>query len=230
MGRPVRVTESGLVYHILNRRVMRLPLFQKDGDYLAFERVLSESLQRPDAPDLLAWCFMPNHWHLVVQAGMFTNLSTWMQWVTVTHTHRWHAHTDTSGEGPLYQGRFKSFPVQEDGHFLTLCRYVEANAARAKLVTRAETWRWSSLWVRCNGRSVLARWLIPWPVEPSQNWLEDVNRAIEEEALDDVRHSLVRGVPMGDISWNARVANRLGLDIALRPPGRPRKRGKKVSE
>ncbi len=105
MGRPQRVTEPGLVYHVLNRRVMRLPLFQKDDDYLAFERVLGESLVRPDAPDLLAWCLMPNHWHLVVQAGKDTNLSTWMQWVTVTHTHRRHAHTHSAGEGPLYQGR-----------------------------------------------------------------------------------------------------------------------------
>ncbi len=54
MGRPLRVTEPGLVYHVLNRRLMRLPLFQKDDDYLAFERVLGESLQRPDAPELLA--------------------------------------------------------------------------------------------------------------------------------------------------------------------------------
>ena len=56
MGRPLRVTESGLVYHVLNRRVMRLPLFQKDDDYVAFEGVLSESLTHAAAPELLAWC------------------------------------------------------------------------------------------------------------------------------------------------------------------------------
>ncbi len=142
MERAPRITQAGLVYHVLNRRVMRLPLFQKDDDYLAFERVLADSLERPDAPDLLAWCLMPNHWHLVVRAGRQTDLSTWMQWVTVTHTHRWHAHTNTAGEGPLYQGRFKSFPVQEDVHFLTVCRYVEANARRAKLVKSCSPTRW----------------------------------------------------------------------------------------
>ena len=92
---------------------------------------------------------------VVVHAGRRTNLSTWMQWVTVTHTHRWHAHTQTVGEGPLYQGRFKSFPVQEDGHFLTVCRYVEGNARRANLVKRAEQWHWGSLWARRSGRSTL---------------------------------------------------------------------------
>lgn len=223
MGRPQRVTEPGLVYHVLNRRVMRLPLFQKDEDYLAFERVLGESLVRPDAPDLLAWCLMPNHWHLVVQARKDTNLSTWMQWVTVTHTHRWHAHTRSAGEGPLYQGRFKSFPVQQDGHFLTLCRYVEANARRAKLVKRAEAWRWSSLWVRRNRQSDLTRWLRPWPVDRPRNWLAAVNRPIEGEALQGVRQSLNRGAPLGRTPWNTRIARRLGLDITLRPRGRPRK-------
>ena len=223
MGRPQRVTQAGLVYHVLNRRVMRLPLFQKDADFLAFERVLGESLVRPDAPDLLAWCLMPNHWHLVVQAGKGTNLSTWMQRVTVTHTHRWHAHTHSAGEGPLYQGRFKSFPVQQDGHFLTLCRYVEANARRAKLVKRAEAWRWSSLWVRRNRQSALTRWLRPWPVDRPRNWLAAVNRPIEKEALQGVRQSLTRGVPMGDMPWNTRIARRLGLDITLRARGRPRK-------
>ncbi len=79
MGRPLRVTESGLVYHVLNRRVMRLPLFQKAEDYVAFERVLSESLKHTAAPELLSWCLMPNHWHLVVRAGPRTNLSTWMK-------------------------------------------------------------------------------------------------------------------------------------------------------
>ncbi len=223
MGRPLRVTESGLVYHVLNRRVMRLPLFQKDDDYVAFEGVLSESLEHAAAPELLAWCLMPNHWHLVVRAGRRSNLSTWMQWVTVTHAHRWHAHTHTAGEGPLYQGRFKSFPVQEDGHFLTLCRYVEANARRAKLVKRAEAWRWGSLWVRRNRRSELAKWLRPWPVDRPRNWLAEVNRSIDEKASQQVRQALDRGVPLGELRWTARISGRLGLDITLRPRGRPRK-------
>ena len=54
MPRPPRITEAGLAYHILNRRVLRLPIFKRDGDYAAFERVLAQSLARPDAPRLLA--------------------------------------------------------------------------------------------------------------------------------------------------------------------------------
>jgi len=229
MGRAPRITEPGVVYHVLNRRVMRLPLFEKDADYLAFERVLGEALVRPDAPGLLAWCLMPNHWHLVVEAGERTSLSTWMQWVAVTHTHRWHAHTGTAGEGPLYQGRFKSFPVQQDGHFLTLCRYVEANARRAGLVDRAEAWRWGSLWARRNNAATLRRWLRAWPVDRPRNWLAAVNRAMDEPALQPVRQSVVRGVPLGHDAWKRRIAGRLGLDLTLRPRGRPRKRAENSS-
>lgn len=229
MGRSPRLTRQGLVYHVLNRRVMRLPLFKKDGDYLAFEKVLAQSLERPDAPMLLAWCLMPNHWHIVVRAGRWTDLSTWMQWVTVTHTHRWHAHHQTTGEGPLYQGRFKSFPVQASSHFLTLCRYVEANARRAKLVKLSENWQWSSLWVRRNRRSGLYGWMQPWPVERPRNWLANVNRAEDDDALEPVRQSLQRGIPLGDEPWKTRMANTLGLNSTLRTRGRPRKTPEKSS-
>jgi len=202
---------------------MRLPLFEKAADYDAFERVLSGSLLRPDAPKLLAYCLMPNHWHLVVQATNRTNLSTWMQWTTVTHTHRWHAHHQTIGEGPLYQGRFKSFPVQTDDHFLTVCRYVEANALRAGLVDRAQQWQWSSLWARRSRVSVLKPLLRQWPVEPPRSWLADVNRNMNEVDVSKMRHSISRATPLGDDRWQSRIAARLGLDTTLRPRGRPRK-------
>ncbi|MCH8148826.1 MAG: hypothetical protein IH987_12645 [Planctomycetes bacterium] len=71
MGRPHRVTQAGLVYHVLNRRVMRLPVFQEE-----VHRWCARMFR-----GLLPWCLMPNHWQLVVQAGKDTNLSTWMQWV-----------------------------------------------------------------------------------------------------------------------------------------------------
>ena len=61
---------------------------------------------------------------------------------------RWHAHHHTEGTGHLYQGRFKTFPIEEDEHLLTVLRYVEGNALRANLCERAEDWRWCSLWRR----------------------------------------------------------------------------------
>ena len=121
----------------------------------------------------------------------------------------------------MYQGRFKSFPVQADDHFLTLCRYVERNALRANLVARAEQWRWSSLWHRCHATGV--PWLHEWPVPAPEGWVDKVNQAETAGELAALRGSVVRGAPYGDELWQAQTAKALGLESALRRPGRPRK-------
>ena len=96
--------------------------------------------------------------------GKDDSLGRWLGWVGVTHVRRYHEHYHNRGGGHLYQARFKSFPVAEDDYFLTLCRYVEANALRGGIVERAEEWRWSGLWQARTPR-MLCRWpLGPWNV------------------------------------------------------------------
>jgi putative transposase len=216
-------------YHLLNRRVMRMELFGKPADYEAFEGILAASLKRPDAPRLLAWCLMPNHWHLVVLPKASSNLSTWMQWLTVTHTHRWHQHYGCAGEGPLYQGRFKSFPIQKDLHLLRVMRYVEANARRAELVTKAEAWRWGSLWVRLRGSAEQRAMLSDPPVELPENWPALVNARQAKEELEQVRRCVMRGAPLGDERWVRRTVWRLGLEATQRGRGRPRKERRRAA-
>ena len=156
MPRRPRLAAGDLAYHVLNRRVGRLPLFDKPADYAAFEKVLAEAHAQTR---IAAYCLMPNHWHLLLWPRHDGELSEVLRWITVTHTQRWHAHHHTAGTGPVYQGRFKSFPVQTDAHFLTVARYVERNALRAKLVSRAEDGQWSSLWRRDQRDSALTTWL-----------------------------------------------------------------------
>ena len=195
-------------------------IFRKAGDYEAFERVLAEGLERYPI-DLLTYCLMPNHWHLVVRPRTDEALGRWMGWVGVTHVRRHHEHYHTRGGGHLYQGRFKSFPVAEDEHFLALCRYVEANPLRAALVERAEDWRWCGLWRRANGGEELP--LTVWPVERSRKWVAHVNLALNQEQIDGIRLCVERGRPLGPETWVRQTAARLGLDFTLRGPGRPRK-------
>lgn len=195
-------------------------LFHKAGDYVAFEQVLAEGLTRYPV-DLFTYCLMPNHWHLVVRPGADEALGRWLGWVGVTHVRRHHERYRSRGGGHLYQGRFKSFPVAEDNYFLALCRYVEANPLRAKLVQRAEQWQWSGLWRRMHGQVDLP--LSCWPVERPRSWSASVNRPAKEAELEGIRTCVQRGRPLGPESWVRQTADRLGLGFTLRGPGRPRK-------
>jgi putative transposase len=219
MPRTGRAIEAGLIYHVLNRGNGRMRLFHKPGDFAAFERLLAEGLERYPV-ELLTYCVMPNHWHLVVRPQTNEALGRWLGWVGVTHVRRHHEHYRLRGAGHLYQGRFKSFPISSDEHFLTLCRYVEANARRALLVKRAEDWQWSGLWRRLQRSGDLP--LATWPVRRPTDWIERVNRVLPREALQQLRECVQRGRPLGDAAWVQATAERLGLEFTLRGPGRPK--------
>ena len=211
-----------MVFHVLNRGNARARIFHKDADYEAFERILGEAKERYDMR-LLTYFLMPNHWHLVLWPRHDGDLSRFMGWLTLTHTQRWHAHRGTGGTGHVYQGRFKSFPVQADDHFLTVCRYVERNGLRAGLVPRPDAWRWSSLWRREHGCIDDRALLSEWPVRCPRDWLSWVKEPQTEAELESLRRSITRGCPYGSETWVERTVKKLGLETTLRPRGRPRK-------
>jgi putative transposase len=221
MPRRARNAPGGFVYHALNRAVARLPLFQKPADYAAFERLLAEALAKYPTR-LLAYCLMPNHWHLVLWPEQDGEMTAFLRWLTLTHSMRWHAHYHTAGTGHIYQARYKSFPVETDDHLYTVLRYVERNALRANLVGRAEAWRWGSLWRR-QGRGAGPLTLHPWPVPLPGDWLERVNAPQSAGEVEAVRRAVVRGSPFGSPAWQVATAQRLGLEATLRPKGRPKK-------
>jgi putative transposase len=209
-----------MVFHVLNRGVARMQVFENAGDFQAFERVLCEVVQQ--APmRICGYCLMPNHWHFLLWPERDGDLAAFMQRLTITHVRRWQEHRHYVGLGHVYQGRYKSFPVEEDEHFLAVARYVERNALRAGLVLRAEEWRWSSLWRRCQGSSEEKAVLTAWPVAPPADWVERVNRADNGKELEALRRSVQRGRPYGAPEWQRQVAKRLGLESAYRSAGRP---------
>jgi putative transposase len=227
MPRSQRASQGELIYHVLNRANAGLSLFEKDQDFAAFEKVLVQAHERVSMRTI-AYCVMPNHWHFVLWPYRDGDLSEFVRWLTVTHTQRWHVAHDTVGTGHLYQGRFKSFPVESDEHLLTVCRYVERNALQAGLVERAEDWRWSSLWRRTSD-DVAARLLLSdGPLELPQPWCAIVNCPKSEKEEEAIEGCIRRGRPFGSDPWAQEIASRLGLQVTLRPRGRPTKYEKGV--
>jgi putative transposase len=221
MPRPPRADEAGGLYHALNRGNLRADIFKKEGDFVAFEKILSEGLERYQI-DLFCYQLMTNHYHLVLRPLVDGEMSRFMGWIGGTHTMRYHAHYHTGGLGHVYQQRYKSFPIQNDEHFLVVCRYVERNALRAKLVKRAEDWRWGSLWRWLQKPEPEPRLLSPWPLSRLPNWVERVNEPLTADELRAVRLSAQRGRPLGDEDWVESMAQRFNLESTIRPRGRQR--------
>ena len=239
-----RATPGGIVYHVLNRANAGLTIFRDASEYAAFEQAMAEAHARVPVR-VLAYCLMPDHWHLVVWPRREHDLSEFMRWLTVTHTRRWHAHRDVSGSGHLYQGRYRSFPVEPGDPLLTVVRYVESNALRDRRARRAEDWLWSSLAHRpgvakgAKGRgkgrpnrpagadgglaASAADLLDDGPTDLPRDWAARVNEPLAPEELKALRNSVQRGAPFGSGKWTAKVVDKMGLQHTLRPRGRPRK-------
>jgi putative transposase len=221
MPRNPRFAPGGLAYHVHNRAFGKTKLFKDAEDYETFEQVLAEAAAREPTLRICAYCLMPDHFHLVVLPRSDGQLSRFMQWVTMTHAQRWRTRRGTA-PGHIYQSRFRSFPIQEDLHFPSVCRYVETNAVRKKLAKRADRWRWSSLWARASKSGPMKTVLSKWPVKMPNDWATRISGPQEAQELAALRVSLDRGRPYGDEAWVRKTAKRLGAESTLRPIGRPR--------
>ncbi len=224
MGRITRVDVGDTVYHVLNRANNRTNLFSKAKHYQSFLEVIREALEFVPMR-ILSYCLMPNHWHFILYPRKDGDLSKFIQRVTLTHTQRYRAQTQTIGHGHVYQGRYKSFPVQHNEYFLNLVRYVERNAKRAALVKRAEYWPWSSLAVRSGGSEEQKKLLSPWPMKIPADYITWVNESQPKEEIENIKYAIKRNKPLGEERWISKIVKKFGLENTLRNPGRPSKNG-----
>src|SRR5688572_11712041 len=199
MPRTARASLGNWCYHVLNRGNARADVFHKHADFEAFVALFEPACERLRMR-ILAYCLMPNHFHLVLRPYDDGDLGRWMQWLMTAHVRRYHRHYHTDGH--VWQGRFKAFPIQADEHLLTVLRYVERNPLRADLVRKAQEWRWSSLALRSQRPTPTI--LSPSPVKLPRNWAELVNRPQTETEVEAVRRSIARGTPLGGAAWQRR--------------------------
>ena len=216
MPRGARDALGGYCYHVLNRGNGRRRVFRKERDFAAFVKLLRDAGERVEVR-LLAYGLLPNHFHLCLWPRSDGDLSAYLMWLTTAHVRRYHQHYQSSGH--VWQGRYRSFPIQEDDHLLTVLRYSERNPVRAGLVERAQDWCWSSAATVQENQVVLD----PGPVPRPADWLRYVNEAQTEAEVERLRECLRRRRPYGDEAWTVQTARSMDLQASLRPRGRPRK-------
>lgn len=218
MPRIARGISDGAVYHLLNRGNARQQVFHHANDYQAFVNLLRETDQR-NPFGILAYCLMPTHFHLVVRPEKADDLHRGMQWLMTSHVRRQHALDGSSGH--IWQGRYKSFLIEQDNHLLMVLRYVEGNPVRAGLVSSAMDWPWSSHLQRVSVSSDI--FLKDLPIDYPAQWSSYVNRPLSEGELEELHRSVSRQTPYGNPHWQMETSQKLGLESTMRPRGRPRK-------
>lgn len=217
MPRPRRIVPANYVFHVLNRGCDRRAIFTHPKHYANFVSLMATAAGRCGVR-ILAYCLMPNHWHLLLWPTSDGAITAFIHWLCTCHVSQM-ARERGAGAGHLYQGRFRCFVVETADYYYRAAVYVEDNARRAGLAARAEDWRWSSASERAPGAE---RWLVvPGPLALPDDCLTIVNRGASADDLDRLRGCSVTDRPYGSHGWATLTADRLGLGQRLRPCGRP---------
>lgn len=225
MPRINRGLNNGLIYHVLNRGNGKQEIFHDRSDYSAFLKLMKEAKGKFSV-EILAYCLMPNHFHMLIMPSEANELSKYMQWLLTSHVRRYHKHYGTTGH--IWQGRFKSFIIQKNDYLLTVLRYIERNPVRADLVKSAKDWKWSSHAGSLRGeRRLLAD---EFPIDLPRDWTQYVDNPLTLRELTKLRKSTNRGTPYGAPSWQIEVSEKLGLVSTLKPRGRPPKNIAKIEK
>jgi putative transposase len=215
MPRTARIIVPGLPHHVTARGNRREPIFFRDGDQDTYRGVLAEHL-RQEAVEVWAYCFMPNHVHLILCPSTEDGLGRalggahrrWSHWINARAGWRGH----------LFDGRYASV-VMDDAHLMAAVRYVSLNPVRARLASRAQDWPWSSVGAHLRGRDDgLVR------VGPVLDRVNDFSELIETDPDDrgfaSIRAAETTGRPLGTADFVTGLERRLGRRIARQKPGR----------
>jgi len=214
MPRIARALADNCFYHLINRGNGRQEVFHKDGDYRAFIDLMLQAREKFTVR-IHAWCLMPNHFHLLVQPAQAEQLNKMLQWLMTSHVRRYHQHYKTSGH--VWQGRYKSFIIQDDDHLLTVSRYIEANPVRAGLAAAADQWPWSSHVFRTTTTSDIRPDTLP--IVLPDDWAGYVNTPITDTEIEKLRNCVNRQAPFGKEDWRIDVCEKMGLESTIRQRG-----------
>jgi putative transposase len=220
MARLPRLILPGFPYHVTQRGNRRQQTFFGDDDYALYRDLLAEAADKAGT-EVWCYCLMPNHVHLVVVPSDTDGLRRTFADAHRRYTgyinarHRWTGH--------LWQGRFGAV-VMDEAHLAHAMRYVSLNPVRARLVERAEDWRWSSVSAHLSGKDdALVRVA---PALERYGSFEAFLGAPSDyaDAWRALRQSETSGRPLGDAEWMADLEARTGRTLL------PQKRGPKPKD
>jgi putative transposase len=242
MPRRARIVAGDQIYHVINRMNGLGLMFETPACYREFLHLLGEAAEETGMR-ILAYCVMPNHWHLLVWPREAGDLRRFVQRLTIRHSHRWHVRKGMVGRGSLYQGRYKSFLIQSDEYLLTVCRYVERNPLRARLVESSLAWPWSSAPHRARELGLdgeaqvmalptgpLVR-LEPLPVQLPDDWVRWLDHPQTAAELECIRQHVQTGSPYGDPKWMEAMGQRKSeRPVGKRPASESAGRSEEIEE
>ncbi len=221
MPRLSRTVFAGVPHHITQRGNRRESVFFTDDDrnvYLGWLREYSAKY----AVDILAYCLMTNHIHLVAVPETEEGLQRVLKPLHMRYAQR--INRERGWKGHLWQGRFFSSPLGE-AYLWAAIRYVERNPVRAKMVAKAEDYPWSSAAAHCGltNDAILSQ-RPEWKKQCDQisNWSAWLAAGDETEKLEILRRNIEKGLPCGAEKFIRELEKIAGRSLCYRPLGRPK--------
>lgn len=227
MPRRPRITLPGVPLHLIQRGNNRQACFFADEDYTFYLDHLTEQAAKLGCA-VHAYCLMTNHVHLLITPAEVTSAGALMKAVGQRYVQ--YVNRTYRRSGTLWEGRFRSCLLQDEGYLLACSRYIELNPVRAGMVAHPAEYRWSSY--RANGQGEAEPVLTPHAVYLSLGTDEasrqSAYRALAQHGLepgmvDQIRRATQGNFALGDNRFAAEVAATLGQRVTPGKAGRPRK-------
>jgi putative transposase len=214
MARMARATAAGIPHHITQRGNRRMPTFFRDEDYQAYIELMREWCLKCHVA-IWAYCLMPNHIHLIAVPESDDGLRR-----GIGEAHRRYSRMINLREnwrGHLWQGRFSSFPMDEN-YLLATARYIEMNPVRARLAQEPQSWRWSSARAHFAGMDDRLVKVSPL-LEMAGDWRLFLSSGAEEEQMNNIRRHERTGRPLGSNGFVEKLESTLERTLKRQKPG-----------
>lgn len=209
------MTAPGCPHHITQRGNRRQQTFFCDDDYQAYISLMSEWCKRFNV-EIWAYCLMPNHVHMIAVPESEAGLRR-----AIGEAHRRytrHVNFREGWRGHLWQGRFSSFPMDEN-YLLAATRYVELNPVRAGLVKEPWSYPWSSAYSHLTGDDDRLVKVTPL-LDIVQDWRGLLLSSVPDQEMNELRKHERTGRPLGNERLIEKLEGTLGRILRKQKPGR----------